>query len=236
LAQRRGVDVRVLLGGDETVASDLWIANQVALQLLQVLDISVRNYRSGFRTNSHSKVVLIDDDWLVLGSHNWSPRSFSVGLDDSIAICSAPMAAELRGRFLHTWRESLPASHRADAGRSDYSPGRVFRRNVLTGLNKHDRRAKSPTSRIAESMTGDLIEGRSYVECFADLAEQAQKSIKVVQFYFSYDGRPEPRLPPCSPRSKRHTAAECTLKCCWTKIAAETFTTRTKQTGGRTSA
>ena len=196
LAQRRGVDVRVLLGGDETVASDLWIANQVAIEFLRVVGLSVRNYRSAESTNSHSKVVLVDNDWLVLGSHNWSPRSLSEGLDDSIAICSAPMADELRGRFLRTWRESLPASYRADAIRDDYSPSRVFRRNVLDGLDEPDRQLESPALKITESMTGELIPGRSYVERFEDLAEQAQRTIKVMQFYFSYDGRS--RNPPAA--------------------------------------
>lgn len=197
LAQRRGIDVRVLLGADEAVASDLLIANQVALRFLQVLGVSVRNYRSATSTNSHSKVVLIDDNWLMLGSHNWSPRSFSAGIDDSIAICSGPMAAKVRALFVDAWIASQPSAfHGPDAGApsslSDYSPGPVFRRNVLAAPDKLG--SESPSARIVESMTGDLIAGRSYVERFEDLAEQAEKTIKVVQFYFSYDGRA--RTPP----------------------------------------
>jgi len=101
-ARARGVEVRVLLDQDRpddpygsTIingpARDFLIANNVPCRF----DTADRLL--------HSKYLLIDNAFVVLGSHNWSAGSF-FGFDDlSVVVESASLAAVLRPRFESFW-------------------------------------------------------------------------------------------------------------------------------------
>ncbi|MEJ2756180.1 MAG: phospholipase D-like domain-containing protein, partial [Gammaproteobacteria bacterium] len=77
-AQQRGVDVRILLSGERVEYSAFRVANEMANDYLMSQGVEVRRYASSDKRQSHSKYVIVDDSLVILGSHNWSPRSFAL--------------------------------------------------------------------------------------------------------------------------------------------------------------
>ncbi len=105
-AHHRSVDTRLLLGASEEDLSELTLANRIAASFLRSFDLPVRSFSTTGQTTSHSKYVIFDERLVILGSHNWSPRSFTRGIDDSLALFSRPMAASLGQQFLNAWGTS----------------------------------------------------------------------------------------------------------------------------------
>jgi phosphatidylserine/phosphatidylglycerophosphate/cardiolipin synthase-like enzyme len=103
-ARWRGVDVRLLVGGSR---SNLLIAEASAgaVALARQLGIPVRGLGRAGRRGSHVKLV-IADDWVLTGSHNWSPGALGGQTQDSVAVRSAGLSAYLAGTFLDQWRRA----------------------------------------------------------------------------------------------------------------------------------
>lgn len=102
-AQTRGVDVRVLLSGERVEYNSFRVANEMSADYLTSRGIEVRNYGSADKRKSHAKYVVIDESWVLLGSHNWSPRSFALGHDDSVALRSAELNERMGRAFIADW-------------------------------------------------------------------------------------------------------------------------------------
>lgn len=103
-ARWRGVDVRLLVGGSRT---NLRIAETVAtsLEMARQLGVPARGLgRSGVR-GSHTKLVVADDHVLT-GSHNWSPGAFGGQVQDSLLVHSADLAAGACDLFVDQWRRA----------------------------------------------------------------------------------------------------------------------------------
>lgn len=90
-AQWRGVRVNLQIGGSNSNytllllsrAAESFVRNQFSFEssLLSRSDVS-----------SHRKIVIIDDE-VILGSHNWSPGSLAgIHIQDSVAIESKELA------------------------------------------------------------------------------------------------------------------------------------------------
>jgi phosphatidylserine/phosphatidylglycerophosphate/cardiolipin synthase-like enzyme len=97
----RGVEVRLLIGGSAThlaIAESCFIARQVAVSH----GIGCRLLAGEQRSGSHAKLV-IADDFILSGSHNWSNHAFSSEIQDSVLIESVPLAAYLRSYFDSQW-------------------------------------------------------------------------------------------------------------------------------------
>ena len=103
-AHERGVDVRILLSGERTEYNAFRVANETAYDYLASKSIDIRRYASSDKKQSHAKYVIVDDDWAILGSHNWSPRSFAAGRDDSVALRSSELNERLRRTFENDWQ------------------------------------------------------------------------------------------------------------------------------------
>lgn len=104
-ARARGVDVRILLSGEQVEFNSFRVANETASDYLREKGVDVRHYASEDKGQSHSKYVLIDGSWVVLGSHNWSPRSFAEGRDDSVALRSAELSSRMWRMFVQDWEQ-----------------------------------------------------------------------------------------------------------------------------------
>lgn len=107
----RGVDARLLIGGSR---SNLRLA-EVALAArdrARELGLQCRWLTSApRRRGSHVKLVIADDDVLT-GSHNWSAGAFEGQTQDSVHLRSAGLAAVLATRFEEQWsRTATEASH-----------------------------------------------------------------------------------------------------------------------------
>lgn len=95
-ARRRGVTVRIIVPGESDVPAVQWATSHFYAFLL----------RRGFRVYErndfmlHSKVMVVDGDWSVVGSCNLDPRSLRMNLEFLAVIRSRRMAAALKGLCL----------------------------------------------------------------------------------------------------------------------------------------
>ena len=101
-AKQRGLAVRVLLDKDrEEDPYKSEVINTPALEALQAEGVKVM-FDSGDRL-LHSKFLIVDNDQIILGSHNWSAGSYFKYDDVSLVIKSVGLAQELRQRFDALW-------------------------------------------------------------------------------------------------------------------------------------
>lgn len=105
-AQSRGVQVRVILDVQENRANqNLDFANRL-------LANSVPAYFDNPKVQSHSKLVLVDDDVTILGSTNWSYNALEEGNEVSVLIQSRDVNRQYRTYF----EEILRTASRVVAG------------------------------------------------------------------------------------------------------------------------
>lgn len=102
-ARWRGVDVRLLIGGsrDNTeIAETADVARARALQF----GIPVRWVTSHPRRGTHAKLVIVDD-FVLTGSHNWSAGAFTNQTQDSVLVASKDLALYLTAMFERSWAD-----------------------------------------------------------------------------------------------------------------------------------
>lgn len=103
----RGADVRLLIGGSRTnfeIAEISDAARTLAGQLrVPCRWLSSQNVRS-----SHVKLVLADD-FVLTGSHNWSGGALGDQTQDSIIVESPALVAYLGGVFEAQWARAETA-------------------------------------------------------------------------------------------------------------------------------
>ena len=90
-AAKRGVKVRVIIPGNSDVPAAHWATRHLYALLLK------RGIRIYERKDQmlHSKVLIIDGVWTVLGSCNLDPRSLQINLELIAVVHSRPMAAAM---------------------------------------------------------------------------------------------------------------------------------------------
>jgi len=101
-ASDRGIRVRVLVDADRP--KDPYrstIINAAAVEYLSGGGVAVRSDLP--ERLLHSKFVLIDNEWAVIGSHNWSAGSYFQFDDLTLAIRSESAVREQRRRFNMMW-------------------------------------------------------------------------------------------------------------------------------------
>jgi cardiolipin synthase len=91
-ASRRGVRVRVIIPGKTDVPAVQWATRHFYEKLLKQ---GIRIYERKDQM-LHSKVMVIDDDWSLIGSCNLDPRSLSYNLEFFAIFRSRAMAGTLR--------------------------------------------------------------------------------------------------------------------------------------------
>jgi phosphatidylserine/phosphatidylglycerophosphate/cardiolipin synthase-like enzyme len=101
-----GCRVRALVDHDrDDDPYDSRIVNSKAERLLSERGIAVRHDQAD--TLLHSKFVVIDRKWLLIGSHNWTAGSFMTYDDVSLGIADAAIADEWTRRFDELWQHSI---------------------------------------------------------------------------------------------------------------------------------
>lgn len=95
------LNVKVLLGTQD-LTSPLEIQNGL-LAHHWGQRFPVRFFSWDRRRYSHAKYLLVDDDIVILGSHNWSTRSLAFGRDDSVRVVSQDLATFLSNDFHRKW-------------------------------------------------------------------------------------------------------------------------------------
>lgn len=105
-ARWRGVDVRLLVGGSRDNIA-LAEAADAARARARALGIDCRWLSSRNVRGSHAKLVIADDTVLT-GSHNWSAGALSGEhqTQDSVMVASRDLAAVLAQRFEAQWQRA----------------------------------------------------------------------------------------------------------------------------------
>jgi cardiolipin synthase len=91
VAAMRGVDVRVVLPSHVDMPFMRWAADAYLWQLLQT---GVRIFRRP-PPFVHTKLMVVDGRWVLLGSANLDPRSFRLNFEFNIEVYDREMAAGL---------------------------------------------------------------------------------------------------------------------------------------------
>jgi phosphatidylserine/phosphatidylglycerophosphate/cardiolipin synthase-like enzyme len=169
-AQRRGVDVRVLVGESDTF--EIRAANLAAVRLLGLFKIPAR-FIAGPKS-SHVKYVVIDDEYAALGSHNWAALAFSHSIDESVLVRSLGVANGLSERFAAAWIEARPPDQKA--------PGDFELPDDLQRLPI----AIPPANGVKLSKGRcTLLLDEFYLPALKDLIRTATESINVTMFLYS---------------------------------------------------
>lgn len=91
VAALRGVKVEILIPARSNLALVQWAATH---QLWQLLERGCRVYLSAAPFD-HSKLLLVDDGWALIGSSNWDARSLRLNFEFDVECYSAGLAARL---------------------------------------------------------------------------------------------------------------------------------------------
>ena len=103
-AASRGVSIRVLLN------ANFYMGGNKQDNIFIVQSFRGPNFHtalSGKSTRLHSKLVIVDDQHVVLGSHNTSQRAFRANFETSIAVKSQPLAASFKMHYDRLWKSRI---------------------------------------------------------------------------------------------------------------------------------
>ncbi len=101
-AARRGVKIRVLMNS-EAMGHAITKINGRTMSFLQRYGMEVKMGQFGGVV--HAKMMILDDDWLVLGSHNYSKSAFSRNQEASIAVRGREEIKRYRDFFKNLWQQ-----------------------------------------------------------------------------------------------------------------------------------
>ena len=103
-AKQRGAKVMVIL---ETSGKDDWgeYVTQINEEVRDLLRKSgVQVYLDDEKTTTHAKLLVIDEEITVLGSHNWTFAAFMRNNESSVRITSRPVARQYISYFFRIKR------------------------------------------------------------------------------------------------------------------------------------
>jgi cardiolipin synthase len=126
MAARRGVRVTLVLPDELDYPFMRWVADA---SLWQVLEHGVEVYRRK-PPFVHTKLMIVDDQWVLLGSANMDPRSLRLNFEFNVEAYDMDLARELS-----TWLAGLlPECHRVTMEELDARPRWVRLRDGVTRL------------------------------------------------------------------------------------------------------
>ena len=91
----RGVEVNVLLPAENNLKLVQWASHTL---YWQILDRGCRIWHSP-PPFDHSKLMLVDDEWVLVGSTNWDPRSMRLNFELNLECYDARLGARMRAWF-----------------------------------------------------------------------------------------------------------------------------------------
>ncbi len=104
LAALRGVDVRIITTGKPD-SLPVYLAAFHYIEKLRGLGIRFYAYTPGFM---HQKVMLVDDLFSSVGTHNFDNRSFRLNFEVSAVIVDSAFASEMEAMFEADFRHAVP--------------------------------------------------------------------------------------------------------------------------------
>lgn len=95
-ARKRGVKVRILLPGRHTDSPLVRYASRAAWDRLMSAGVEIYEY---LPTMFHCKIMIVDRQWVSVGSANFDARSFRLNYEANLNVFSGPLAEELSDQF-----------------------------------------------------------------------------------------------------------------------------------------
>lgn len=103
-ANKRGVDVKVMLeGGEEFLGDNFAIAQEEAKEYLEKGGVKMKFDAKGITT--HAKLIIIDENIVILGSTNWNYYSLDRNNEASVLIKSNETAEYYENYFHKLWTQ-----------------------------------------------------------------------------------------------------------------------------------
>jgi len=97
-AVKRGVDVKVVLEITGKTSDELSAQNRKTKRLLEEQGVVV--YLDSPRKTTHTKLIVIDQRLVILGSHNWTQSALKYNNEISLLVESQELAREARDYIL----------------------------------------------------------------------------------------------------------------------------------------
>ena len=95
IATQRGIDVEVLVPEEGNLALVQWASTA---QLDQVLEKGVRVFASP-PPFDHSKLMIVDGVWVLLGSASWDPKSLQLNFEFNVECYDRPLGQRMEALF-----------------------------------------------------------------------------------------------------------------------------------------
>ncbi len=106
-AAQRGVSVRVITeGGEEHLRGRVGPRNRRTLARLHRAGVQVRVDNPG--QTAHGKMLLVDDQWLLLGSTNWTYYALTHNLETNVLLRGGLAVHQQAAFFDSLWRVAQP--------------------------------------------------------------------------------------------------------------------------------
>lgn len=105
-AHNRGIKIKILTNissGNDFLA----MSNKIASKILSNNGIEVRGLQNGKIT--HAKICIVDDDIILIGSHNITMRAFNQNFECSLLLKNLDLAKEMKEIFIKYWNVSKSA-------------------------------------------------------------------------------------------------------------------------------
>jgi cardiolipin synthase A/B len=95
-AKQRGVDVRIMVSG---IRNDNWLARHNSVRLFgRLLDAGIEIHEFN-RTMLHQKTMVVDGQWVTLGTANFDNRSFAHNEESNVCFLDRGLAHQLHRIF-----------------------------------------------------------------------------------------------------------------------------------------
>jgi phosphatidylserine/phosphatidylglycerophosphate/cardiolipin synthase-like enzyme len=178
--KQEGIDVKFIFGNsykhdDQKFFKQLDTSNEMAFTFLRAFGVDVAFFNHYQYESSHSKYVIIDNKEVFIGSHNFSPRSFSVGMDDSIKLNDPVLSNELTSIFMADWKYAYQPNNSEviDFDRS----------KIILPEFKY---TEPGLPAIQEDYVSKILINENYFEILLDELTNAKQNINISMFYFSF--------------------------------------------------
>jgi cardiolipin synthase len=100
LAVLRGVDVRIMLPAKADHML-VYLSSFSYLREAEQTGIRFFRYDDGFL---HQKVMLVDDEWAVVGTANFDNRSFRINFEITMLFADKPFASEVKAMLIEDFK------------------------------------------------------------------------------------------------------------------------------------
>jgi phosphatidylserine/phosphatidylglycerophosphate/cardiolipin synthase-like enzyme len=175
-----GVDVKIIFGNSYKSSpfvpfQMLDVSNEIAYTICNSFGIEVAFFNHYAQKSSHSKYVIVDEEFVFIGSHNFSPRAFGIGSDDSVCLQDSELAHRLLSFFNTDFRYSqkVPVAELSEFDRENFQIPTFAKRTT-------------EAMRISGHYECKILLNKEYFETLITEVDKAKTSVDIIMFYFSH--------------------------------------------------